>query len=45
MCFMAVESRLLDLTIGCVLYIYVYTGIQVPDLNPEQGPCDRESAD
>lgn len=32
MCFMAVESRLLDLTIGCGLYLYVGNGIYVPDL-------------
>lgn len=31
-CFMAVESRLLDLTIGCGLYLYVGNGIYVPDL-------------
>lgn len=33
MCFMAVESRLLDLTIGCGLYLYVGNGIYVPDQN------------
>lgn len=34
-CFMAVESRLLDLTIGCGLYLYVGNGIYVPDQYPE----------
>lgn len=49
-CFMAVESRLLDLTIGCGLYLYVGNGIYVPDLytrmcsQMEQEACDCESA-